>query len=193
MVADLVEAAGTPSIGGAIDTTADRRKEKLLPGIAIGGMDDFPAEWPVVVAVGENYERARIVQELIARGRTFAPALIHPHAAVSRHAVVGVGTVVLAGAVINARASVGAHVIINTCGSVDHDCEISDFAHISPGVRLAGGVVVGAQTQVGTGACVIPNRRIGADCIVGAGAVVIHDLEDRIVAVGNPATVVRAR
>jgi maltose O-acetyltransferase len=46
-------------------------------------------------------------------------------------------------------------------------------------VWLGGGVIVG------------PGVTIGDDVVVGSGAVVVKDLPDRVVAVGNPARVVR--
>ena len=41
------------------------------------------------------------------------------------------------------------------------------------------------------GATVMPQRRIGAWSIVGAGALVAKDLPDQVVAVGSPARVIR--
>lgn len=44
---------------------------------------------------------------------------------------------------------------------------------------------------LGGGVIVCPGVRIGADTVVGAGAVVTHDLPPGVLAVGNPARVVR--
>ena len=60
-------------------------------------------------------------------------------------------TAVFAGVVIQPDACVGRHVIVNTGASVDHDCVISDFAHVAPGVRLAGGVTVAEGVFIGSG------------------------------------------
>jgi maltose O-acetyltransferase len=38
---------------------------------------------------------------------------------------------------------------------------------------------------------VVPGVSIGADTVVGAGSVVVHDLPDGVLAVGNPCRVVR--
>ena len=60
--------------------------------------------------------------------------------------------------------------IVNTCASVDHDCGLGDFAHVSAGVHMAGTMKIDSFTFVGVGATVIQN--ICSDCIIGAGAVV---------------------
>lgn len=93
----------------------------------------------------------------------------------------------MAGVVINNAAKIGNGVIVNTCSSVDHDCKISDFVHISVGAHLAGTVTVGNRTMIGAGTTVINNITIGEDVAVGAGAVVIREIEEKGTYVGVPA------
>ena len=52
-------------------------------------------------------------------------------------------------------------------------------------------IVIGDNVWLGGGAIVLPGVTIGADTVVGAGAVVARDLPAGVVAVGNPARVVR--
>jgi len=52
-------------------------------------------------------------------------------------------------------------------------------------------VHIGDGSWLGHGVVVLPGVTIGAHVVVGAGSVVTHDLPDRCVAVGNPATVIR--
>ena len=52
-------------------------------------------------------------------------------------------------------------------------------------------IVIGDNAWLGGGAIVLPGVTIGADTVVGAGAVVTRDLPAGVVAVGNPARVVR--
>jgi maltose O-acetyltransferase len=50
---------------------------------------------------------------------------------------------------------------------------------------------IGDNAWLGGGAVVCPAVSIGADTVVGAGAVVVDDLPARVLAVGNPARVIR--
>jgi serine acetyltransferase len=48
---------------------------------------------------------------------------------------------------------------------------------------------IGAGAQIGVNATLLPFVRIGAGCLIGAGAVVVLDIPDGCVAFGNPAIV----
>lgn len=52
-------------------------------------------------------------------------------------------------------------------------------------------IVIGDNVWLGGGVIVCPGVTIGANTVVGAGAVVTRDLPANVVAVGNPARVVR--
>jgi maltose O-acetyltransferase len=52
-------------------------------------------------------------------------------------------------------------------------------------------ITIGDNVWLGGGVIVCPGVTIGADTVVGAGAVVTRDLPARVLAVGNPARVVR--
>lgn len=52
-------------------------------------------------------------------------------------------------------------------------------------------ITIGDNVWLGGGVIVCPGVTIGADTVVGAGSVVVHDLPAGVVAVGNPARVVK--
>ncbi|HEY5696814.1 MAG TPA: sugar O-acetyltransferase [Acidimicrobiales bacterium] len=67
---------------------------------------------------------------------------------------------------------------------------------IDPDLRRAGWeaaqpITIGDNVWLGGGAIVLPGVTIGSDTVVGAGAVVSRDLPQGVVAVGNPARVIR--
>jgi sugar O-acyltransferase (sialic acid O-acetyltransferase NeuD family) len=140
----------------------------------------------VLVTIGNNRERLERHRELSRAGAKMV-SVIHSRAVVSAHARIGAGSVVIAGAVVNIGTSLGDAVIINTSASIDHDCNISHGAHISPGAHLGGAVAVGECGWIGVGASVRHQITIGADTVVGAGAVVVSNLAACVTAYGCPA------
>jgi UDP-perosamine 4-acetyltransferase len=160
--------------------------DAMAPDLFSQGID------AAVVAIGDNRLRVRLGEELERIGFDL-PLLRHPSAIVSPSATVGRGTVIMPLAVINADAVVGRLVIVNTAAVVEHDCVIGDGAHVAPGCRLGGNVVVGGQSLLGIGSVVRPGGRIGDYAVVGAGSTVIADLKGHCIASGSPARVWEAR
>ncbi len=141
----------------------------------------------VFYAIGGNYNRKLNAQKYNSADFN----LIHPSSVISKSTSLGQGNVVMAGVVINSSVKVQNYCVINTSACIDHDCEIEDYAHISPNAALAGNVKVLEGAQVGVGASIKQNITIGKWSIVGAGAVVINDVPDNVVVVGNPAKVIK--
>lgn len=54
-------------------------------------------------------------------------------------------------------------------------------------------VTIGFGADIGINACILPGVRIGAHSIVGAGAVVTHDVPNYAIVAGVPARVIRDR
>jgi sugar O-acyltransferase (sialic acid O-acetyltransferase NeuD family) len=95
----------------------------------------------------------------------------------------------MAGAVVNAFTKIGRGCIVNTGATIDHDCLLHDFVHISPGVHLAGDVRVSACSWIGIGASIKQGMSIGAKTTVAAGSVVISNIPADSIALGVPAKV----
>ncbi len=113
---------------------------------------------------------------------------IHPKATISKtDTIIGEGTVISANAVINSCSKIGEHCIINTNCSVEHDNVIKSFSHISVGTMLGGNVTVGMETWVGIGATVKNGVTICDNCLIGAGAVVVKDIDSPGTYIGVPA------
>ena len=62
---------------------------------------------------------------------------------------------------------------------------------MSPNVSLAGNVTIGEGSHIGIGSCVIQGIKIGKWATIGAGAVIIKDVPDYAVVVGNPGTIIK--
>lgn len=183
VIKDIAEARGD-SVEGFVD---DNPNLMLYCGKKVCHQPDGLS--PMIVSIGINKSRKRIVEKLNCR---FATA-IHPTAIVSPSAKIGEGTVVMPGAIINADAVIGKHCIVNTGASVDHECVVGDFCHIAPHASLCGQVHVGEGTLIGVGASVIPCVEIGEWCTIGAGAAVVSNIPDNKTVVGVPAKTLKMK
>ncbi len=59
------------------------------------------------------------------------------------------------------------------------------------GLELGKQIVIGDDVWVGGGTIICPGVRIGARSVIGAGSVVTKNIEEGVIAVGNPCRVIR--
>lgn len=144
----------------------------------------------VIIAIGSNPIRKKIVDRLDLQVCHYA-TVVHKEAIISPSVSIGHGSVVMPGVIVNAAAAIGKHVILNTRLVIEHDCLVDDYAHVSPGAMITGGVSIHEGVHVGAGATVIPTKSIGQWSVIGAGSVVIDDIEEYSTAVGVPAKVIK--
>lgn len=185
VVADIAEKLGYETVVFLDDNTQVKSCGKypvVGKTAAIGNYCDYD----FLVAIGNAEVRSRLQKSLTDQGLHIA-TLVHPAAVVGQDVSIGAGTVVMAGAVINASAVIGRGCIINTCASVDHDCMVGDYAHVSVGAHLAGTVTLGSKSWIGISAAVSNNICICEGCMIGAGAVVVKDINVSGTYVGVPA------
>ncbi|NYT64555.1 acetyltransferase [Alcaligenaceae bacterium] len=129
---------------------------------------------PVIVAIGSQAVRARLVQQLIDLGANLT-TVVHPKAWVSEQASVGVGTAIMAGAIVGTGAIIGQAVIVNANATVDHDCTLGNYAHLGVGVQLAGGVNVGDEAWLQAGVCAGYRVCIPTGAVVAPGTALVVD------------------
>jgi len=138
-----------------------------------------------VGSVGNTKIRANL-HDLVTKIGFKMPVIIDKSAVVSKGSIIGDGTFIGKGAIINVNSVVGSNCIINTGSIIEHDCDISDFVHISPGATLCGGVKVCKNSHIGANATIIQCKSIGENVIIGAGSVVTKDVYNNAKAYGNP-------
>lgn len=147
---------------------------------------NYIQDYNIFIGIGNNDIRKMIQEELETIGASI-PVIIHPDTIIGENVELAPGTVVMPGVVINCCTSIGKGCIINTGATIDHDNIIEDYVHVSPGANLAGTVHIGEGTWIGIGSIVSNNIRIVGNCKVGAGAVVVKDIDEVGTYVGVPA------
>jgi acetyltransferase EpsM len=193
VVADILLASVRQETGmvrpiGFLDDNPALQRRMVL-GLPVLGTMAQVASVPhdtVLVAIGCNHTRQRLIQQLAARGEELAVA-IHPTAVIGADVMLGAGTVIGAGAVVNSGARIGWGVILNSGCLVDHHSSIGHYVHVGPGAYLGGHVEVEAGALVGLGAVISPQCRVGAWSRVEAGVVISQSVPPHVVVSNVPA------
>jgi len=105
---------------------------------------------------------------------------------------------------LQARVQISAYrgsVVIGRAAHIAPNCAFYPYDHgVAPdqpiyeqALTTKGGIVVGDDAWLGFGVIVLDGVHIGNGAVIGAGAVVTHDIPDNAIAIGSPARVVRMR
>lgn len=199
VILDSIERTSRYNIIGFIDSFKAR-------GYRINGYEVLGAEADLpslinkfdiafgVVAIGDNWVRKTMVEKIYRLVPDFKFAkVIHPKAVVGKDVTIGAGTILMPGAIVNANSVVGEHCIINTNSSLGHDGLMNDFSSLASGVCMGGNCTLGQYSAVSLGTNVIENISIAEHTVIGAGSLVVADVESHVLAFGSPARVVRGR
>lgn len=144
----------------------------------------------ITIAVGEPVARKALLEKVEAHGFVLS-SIISPDAFVSDLADIADGVIVAPHASIQATAKIGRNVAVNTASILGHDVVVSENSVISSMVNLGGNAYVGSLCYIGMGALIRERINIGHSAIIGMGSVVHADIPDEMIAMGNPARVVR--
>ena len=66
-----------------------------------------------------------------------------------------------------------------------------DVEQRNKGLEYAKPIKVGDNVWIGGNVVVLPGVTIGNNCVIGAGSVVVKDIPDNSIAVGNPCKVIK--
>ena len=145
-----------------------------------------------VVAFGTTYmqQRKEIFLKLQARRNKLFNA-IHPNVSIDKTVKIGSGLIVAGNCLINPNAVIGDNCVLCAGTIVEHDCLVADHVYLSPGVCLAGACLIEEGAFIGTNASILPEIKIGAEAVVGAGAVVTKNVFACTVMTGVPAKVLK--
>jgi len=189
---DVIEREDKYQIKGIIDLPSELGKTIL--GYEIIGNDSeiinyIKAGYNFLITIG--YMGDSMLREglfdLVNNNHGNLPVIISPNAYVSNHAKVRKGTIIMHNAIVNADASIGQNCIINSKALIEHDCVIKNQTHISTNAILNGEVMIGENCLIGSSSIIRNNVNITSKTIIGAGSVVVKDVIEGGIYIGNPA------
>lgn len=160
----------------------------------LGGIDylqKLEDEIAVACAIGSSQTRKKIIEKISDKKNIEFPNLIDPNVQMSSYIKLGVGNIICAGSILTVNISINNFTTINLNCTVGHDVTLNSFVTIYPNVNVSGCVNIGEGTEIGTGSKIIQGKTIGEEIIIGAGAVVVKDIEIPGTYVGVPVKAVK--
>ena len=149
-----------------------------------------PKEIEFMTGIGEPVIREKLYNKVKDKGYSFA-ILIHPSASVAESAVLEEGTMVSHNAFISIKAHLSTNTLIQPMASVHHECKVGRNSVVSTSAVMGGNSSLGYNSFIGLSAALKQGISVGNGSVVGMGAVVIKNVSDRVMVVGNPAKVIK--
>ena len=140
----------------------------------------------VFLAIGDNKERAKIKDLLESMGKFKFPNIVSKHALVEYGVTLGDGNQIFHNVYLGPLCRIGSNNIINSGALIEHECIIGDNNHIAPSSSLAGRVKIASNCLVGLKSAIIEKLSITSSTILGAGSVVVDDIDKPGTYVGVP-------
>lgn len=179
---------------GFLDDNKARIGEEFVGYPILGNLDTikyYPSTIAIFIGIAFPTVKLKVLNRLKKYGCSNFPSLISKFTWVSKNVQIGAGSILYPGTTINYNCSIGNFVVINMNCAIGHDCAIESFVSFAPGVLLGGNTLIDKATQMGIGAKSIQGMTIGQNCIIGAGAVIIKDVPNAAVVVGNPGKIIK--
>ncbi|MCI8416933.1 MAG: acetyltransferase [Lachnospiraceae bacterium] len=144
----------------------------------------------IVIALGEPEHKIALCHKVKEKEYPLAKVL-HPMAWISPSANLEEGLIVHAQSFISSDTLIEENTCIEPGTIVGHDCIIRRNCQIAPNATLGGHCEVGEGTYIGMNVSVKEGIKIGKNSIIGMGSTVLRDIPENVIALGNPARVMK--
>lgn len=185
---------GEYNVIGFIDEDESKKNKNYYGYNVIGSLDfllKIKKKTAVAISVANPIFRKKINEILAENENLVFPNFIHPNAWISKTTNLGAGNIIYPGVVINYETKINNFCILNLNTTIGHNCNLQNYVTLSPGVSLGGFSNLKALSFLGIGSTMIQGLSVGEKSVIGAGAVVLKDIPNDVVAVGNPARIIK--
>lgn len=144
-----------------------------------------PAEYEILIAVGDSSNRRSIAQRLPLTTKYFT--FIHPTALIlSTDITIGEGSFIGAYSILTANIKLGNHTLLNRSNHIGHDTNCGDYLSMMPGSIISGNVNIGECVYIGSNATIREKINICDNVILGLNSGVVKDIKTPGRYIGTP-------
>jgi UDP-perosamine 4-acetyltransferase len=191
---DLAENCGYKVVG-FFDDDLGKKNEKIFDAEVLGPINNLFSENIInknyAVAIGNNKIRRNILKN-IRQGGGNTPSLIHPTAELCLNTKIGQGVYIQPKAVVWTKVIIEDDCIISPLSLICHHSIMKKGSFLSNLSSIGANIIIEENVFIGMGSTIMSGiTRIGANSIIGAGSVVIHDVLPNTIVAGNPARVLK--
>lgn len=176
-------------VKGFLDDTLEKQGKDFL-GIPVLGLIESRNNYldcDFIIAIGNPRSRKKIIDNFFSGAIYSYATLIDPSSLLGENIKVGEGSMICAGSILTINVEIGKHCIVNINSTLSHGSKLLNYVTIAPNVSISGDVSIKNLVEVGANSSIREKITIHDGAIIGMGAVVIKDIEENCIMVGNPA------
>ncbi len=147
-------------------------------------------EHELIIATGEVRHRVDMLAKIKKHGFNLGK-LIDPSAIISESAIINKGCIICSFVLIGPYSVIGENSLINVQSIIGHDIQIGDNTIISSMVNIGGDSIIENECFLGMSSVVKERKTIKFNSILSMGSVLHIDLPEKVLAIGNPARVIK--
>ena len=193
---EIAEAAGWHVSG--LYHYNDERTGEMDHGVKIlGSFDDLFNQnikgKNFLLTMGDMQIRKEIAERLVGLGGVI-PTIIHPYSSISRFVrISNQGVIIGNGAELQNDVIVNEGTLIRSGALVGHNTTLGSNVFVGPKALVGAFLAIDDFAFIGQGSILVSRKatRIGSNTLIGAGSIVTKPIEENLVAVGNPARVIK--
>lgn len=176
----------------------DAPKSNLIRNIPVlGGVDSLPSLKDkygieaVYCPLGNNKLRVKFLSLAKELGYK-TPSYIHPSVIISPNVIIGDGVYILLGTTIMPFTIINDYVMISMGVHLAHHNILEEGVFLSTGCNFGASIIAHKYAYCGINSTIMTGiKELGENCLIGAGTVVVKDVEANTVVAGVPAKFLR--
>lgn len=186
---NIEEFAGNFEVVGFLDDDPAKIGKTLYGNLVLGPVSDITKykdkKMAVVIGIAYPQIKMKIIARLAAFDFSF-PSFVSRNVWLSKKVSIGKGVILYPGVSINYESAIADFVIMNMNCAIGHNCTVSAFSTLAPGVNLAGFTHLEEGVDMGIGASTRQNVRIGQNAVIGGQSMVIRNVPPKTKVIGVP-------
>ncbi len=192
--AEYINDSGMYDLMGFLDDDKGKHNKSYLNKPVLGSVSllsslEDKEKIAVFVPIGNNDIRLRILKQAENLGY-LTPSYIHSAVQIHSSVIIGKSVYILPSTSIMPHTRIEDYVMISMGVNIAHHTIIGKGSFLSQGVNVGASIHIGEKSFLGIASTIMTGiKEIGRNTVVGAGAVVIRDLPDNVVAAGVPAKI----